>query len=49
MPTYVEIVNSSFVSIVAQGGLTSNHNIHILIEGIESGGITTAKVAIQTS
>ena len=47
--TYVEVVNSTFLVVGAQGGLTSNYEVHILIEGLESGAITTAKVKVQTT
>jgi len=47
--TYVEVVNSTFIVVGAQGGLTSHYEVHILIEGLQSGAITTAKVKVQTT
>ena len=47
--TYVEVVNSDFIEIGAQAGLGSNFEVHVLIEGMESGGITTCKIKVETS
>ena len=48
IPTYIEVVSSSYIQIHAQSGLTSQYEVHILIEGLGSGAVTSGKILIQT-
>ena len=48
IPTYVEVVNSTFLELSDQIVL-SNQSIHITIEHVLSGAITTADITVKTA
>lgn len=46
IPTYIELVGATHVKFMAQSGVTSKKTVHITIEGVTSGAITTATIEI---
>ena len=49
IPSYIEIVNATHVKMKAAAGLTSNKTVHITIEGVQSGAITSANITVQSN
>jgi hypothetical protein len=49
IPNYIEIINSSFLRIKAQSGLTAQKQVHMTIEGFMSGAITTTTVTVSAN
>mgnify|MGYP001243447349 CR=1 FL=1 len=49
IPSYIEIVGGSYVKMQAVSGLTSNKTVHVTIEGIDSGAITSANITVQAN
>ena len=46
IPTYIELVGASYLTLKAQSGITAKKTVHITIEGMTSGAITSAIVEV---
>ena len=49
IPSYIEVINATYMKIVAASGLTSNKSVHITVEGMQSGALTGATVIVQNN
>ena len=49
IPSYIEVVNATHLKLKATSGLTSNKTVHITVEGVQSGAMTTSNITVQAN
>ena len=49
IPSYIEVIGGAYIKMKAVAGLTSNKTVHITIEGIDSGALTSANITVNSN